>query len=379
MRMRLWGVLMIAALLMPVAGAAQGQSIKVGLAVGIMGDIAVYGDPIRNGLLIAFRQFNERGHILIDPIIEDTGGSRDGAINAFQKFIRRDEVAVILGPVLSSQAFAADPLAVKAGVPVVGVSNPAKGIPEIGPTVFRISTSEAAEIPKEIATAKKVLNLQRVVVLYDNADDSSVAGYRTFADELAKNGIQVVDTITFARGDSDFSALLTTAKAAAPQAIVVSALAREGTLLLTQARKLGISAPFIGGSGLNDPSVITGAGAAAEGLIVGTAWVPSAPSPVNLKFLTTYKDVYKREPNQLAAQAYAGAQVVAEAIRRGGLTGGESIRTQRSKIIAALKTIKNFQTPLGRISITSGRDVDQPRTYVAVVHGGRFVELSPPR
>ena len=379
MRMRLWGVLMIAALLMPVAGAAQGQSIKVGLAVGIMGDIAVYGDPIRNGLLIAFRQFNERGHILIDPIIEDTGGSRDGAINAFQKFIRRDEVAVILGPVLSSQAFAADPLAVKAGVPVVGVSNPAKGIPEIGPTVFRISTPEAAQIPKEIATAKKVLHLQRVVVLYDHADDSSVAGYRTFADELAKNGIQVVDTITFARGDSDFSALLTTAKAAAPQAIVVSALAREGTLLLTQARKLGISAPFIGGSGLNDPSVITGAGAAAEGLIVGTAWVPSAPSPVNLKFLTTYKDVYKREPNQLAAQAYAGAQVVAEAIRRGGLTGGESIRTQRSRIIEALKTIKNFQTPLGRISITSGRDVDQPRTYVAVVHGGRFVELSPPR
>jgi branched-chain amino acid transport system substrate-binding protein len=379
MRRRLWGVLMIAALAMPVTGAAQGQSIKVGLAVGIMGDIAVYGDPIRNGLLIAFRQFNERGHILIDPIIEDTGGSRDGAINAFQKFIRRDEVAVILGPVLSSQAFAADPLAVKAGVPVVGVSNPAKGIPEIGPTVFRISTPEAAQIPKEIATAKKVLNLQRVVVLYDHADDSSVAGYRTFVDELAKNGIQVVDTITFARGDTDFSALLMTAKAAAPQAIVVSALAREGTLLLTQARKLGISAPFIGGSGLNDPSVITGAGAAAEGLIVGTAWVPSAPSAVNLKFYTTYKDVYKREPNQLAAQAYAGAQVVAEAIRRGGLTGGESVRTQRSRIIEALKTIKNFQTPLGRISITSGRDVDQPRTYVAVVRGGRFVELNPPR
>ena len=114
MRRRLWGLLLIAALAAPATGAAQGQAIRVGLAVAIKSDIALYGDPIRNGFLIAFRQFNERRLILIDPIIEDTGGSRDGAIDAFQKLIRRDEVAVILGPVLSSQAFAADPLAVQA-------------------------------------------------------------------------------------------------------------------------------------------------------------------------------------------------------------------------------------------------------------------------
>ena len=378
MRRRLWGILLIAALAVPATGAAQGQGIRVGLAVAIKSDIALYGDPIRNGFLIAFRQFNERRLILIDPIIEDTGGSRDGAIDAFQKLIRRDEVAVILGPVLSSQAFAADPLAVQAGVPVVAVSNPAKGIPEIGPTVFRISAPEAAQIPKEIATAKKVLHLERVVVLYDNADDSTVSGYRAFAGELEKNGIQVADTITFARGGSDFSEPLARAKAATPQAIVVSALAREGALLLTQARGLGISVPFIGGYGLNDASVLAGAGAAAEGLIVGAAWVPSAPSVMNVKFYNAYKDTYKREPNQLAAQAYAGAQVVAEAIRRARLAGGEDIRTQRSRITQALKTIKNLETPLGRISITSARDVDQPRTYVAVVRGGRFVELTSP-
>jgi branched-chain amino acid transport system substrate-binding protein len=372
-------LLIAAAIVAPAAWAAQTQPIKVGLAVGITGDISVYGEPIRNGFQLAFRQISERGTAKIDPILEDTGGTRDGAINVFQKFIQRDQVAAILGPVLSSQAFGADPLAVQAGVPVVGVSNTAKGIPEIGPTVFRVSAPEAVQIPKSIAVAKKTLNLQRVVVLYDNADDFTVSGYRTFAEELQKNGIQIADTITFGRGDNDFSAQLTKAKAANPQAIVVSALAREGTLLLIQARNLGITATFIGGNGFNDTNIITRAGAAAEGLIVGTAWVPSAPSAVNLKFYSSYRDTYKREPNQFAAQAYAGAQVVAEAIARANLTGGEDIKVQRTRITDALKTIKNFETPLGRIGITAGRDVDQPRTYVAVVRGGRFIELTPPK
>ncbi len=375
MRLRLWLVALLLALAMPAASAAPGQPVKVGLAVGITGDIAVYGDPIRNGFLLAFRQINEKGEVRIDPLLEDTGGGRDGAINVFQKFIQRDRVAAILGPVLSSQAFASDPLAVRAGVPVVGVSNTAKGIPQIGATVFRVSAPEAIQIPRSVAVAKKALNLQRVVVLYDNADDFTISGYRTFAEELQKNGIQIADTITFARGDSDFSAQLTKAKAANPQAIVVSALAREGTLLLNQARNLGLTVPFIGGNGFNDTNIITRAGHAAEGLIVGTAWVPSAPSSVNLKFYGAYRTEYRREPNQFAAQAYTGALVVAEAIRRAHVTGGDPILTQRSRILAALPTIKNFETPLGRIGIGADRDVIQPRTYVAVVLGGRFVEL----
>ena len=372
-------LLMAVAMVVPAARAMQAQPIRIGLAVGITGDMSVYGEPIRAAFALAFRQINERGQVKLDPILSDTTGSRDGAINVFRRFIQRDQVAAILGPVLSAQAFGADPLAVQAGVPVVDVCNAARGIPEIGATVFRVSAPESAQIPKAVAVAKKALSLQRVVILYDNTDDFTVSGYKTFAEELQKNGIQVVDTITFGRGGSDFSAQLAKAKAANPQAIVVSALVREGALLLTQARTLGITATFIGGSGFNDTTIIDRAGAAAEGLIVGTDWVPSVPSAVNLKFYDSYRATYRREPNRFAAQAYAGAQVIAEAVRRANLTGGEDIAEQRSRIAAALKTVQNFETPLGRISITATRDADQPRTFVAVVRGGRFIELTLPK
>ena len=91
--------------------------------------------------------------------------------------------------------------------------------------------------------------------------------------------------------------------------------------------------------------------------------MPSAPTAVNLKFYDAYRDQYKKEPNQFAAQAYAGAQVVAEAVRRAGLTGAEDIGTQRSKIAEALRTIKSIETPLGRIGFTATRD-GNPKTVI---------------
>src|SRR5215472_3843534 len=190
---RIWLLALLLPLAVSAAWAAPARAIKVGLAVGTTGDIAVYGDPIRNGFLLAFKQINALGQVRIDPILEDTGAGRDGAINVFQKLIQRDQVAAILGPVLSAQAFAADPLAVQAGVPVVGVSNTAKGIPQIGATVFRVSAPEAVQIPKSVAVAKKALNLSKVVVLYDNADDFTISGYRTFAEELQKNSVAIAD------------------------------------------------------------------------------------------------------------------------------------------------------------------------------------------
>lgn len=76
------------------------------------------------------KMINEKGGLNGTPIklaFQDTGGDEAGAINAFQNLISRDKVVAIIGPTLSQQAFAADPIANQAKVPVVGPSNTAKG------------------------------------------------------------------------------------------------------------------------------------------------------------------------------------------------------------------------------------------------------------
>ena len=91
---------------------------------------------------------------------------------------------------------------------------------------------------------------------------------------LADEGIEVLTTETFAKGDTDFSAQLTKIQALEPDAIVLSALAEEAANIMIQARQLGIpeDVRFIGGNGFNSPKLFELGGEAANGAISGSAW-----------------------------------------------------------------------------------------------------------
>ncbi|MEY3401416.1 MAG: hypothetical protein RLZZ86_1031, partial [Cyanobacteriota bacterium] len=53
----------------------------------------------------------------------------------------------IIGPTLSQQAFSANPVAERAKVPVIAASNTAKGIPELGDYIARVSVPIAKVAP----------------------------------------------------------------------------------------------------------------------------------------------------------------------------------------------------------------------------------------
>ncbi|MDW8300030.1 MAG: ABC transporter substrate-binding protein, partial [Anaerolineae bacterium] len=120
---------------------AEDEPIVIGVAVAQTTNVALFGQEQVIGARIAEEFFNERGGINGRPfrlVFADTGGDEAGAINAFQTLINRENVVGILGPTLSQQAFAADPIADQAGVPVIAPSNTARGIPQIGRFIFRV-------------------------------------------------------------------------------------------------------------------------------------------------------------------------------------------------------------------------------------------------
>ena len=109
--------------------------LPIGIAVAQTSNTALLGQEQVIGARFAEKYINARGGINGTPIrlvFQDTGGDEAGAINAFQNLITKDKVVGIVGPTLSQQAFSADPIADRAKVPVLGPSNTAKGIPQIG-------------------------------------------------------------------------------------------------------------------------------------------------------------------------------------------------------------------------------------------------------
>jgi branched-chain amino acid transport system substrate-binding protein len=340
--------------------------VPVGAALSLTGAAASYGQSQQKGLEVALDDLAEKEGVTYDLTVEDDATDPKQGIAVFEQFISRDPVSIILGPTLSNAAKTTDPIAQEEGVPVLGISNTAAGITEIGDFIFRDSLPETAVIPQTIAKAKESLGLEKVVVMYSNDDAFTESGFKAFEAALADEQIETAATLTFSKADTDFRALLTQAKAAQPDALVVSGLIEAAIPLVTQARELGLDVPIIGGNGFNSPQLMADAGEAAEGVIVGAAWNSASESAENAAFLEAFRAKHDGDPDQFAAQAYTGMILVDAAVREGCSADREAIQEN-------LGGLKDIPTPLGSFSFEE-REPQHP-AVVQIVEGGAFTVL----
>jgi len=352
----------------PTAGALSGQ-IAIGAVWSLTGAAAIYGPSQKQAAEMAVEEINKAGTLgqaAIKLITEDDRSTKEGAIAAFEKLINQDKVVAIFGPTLSNSAKAADPMAQEKKVVVLATSNTAAGIVEIGDFVFRDSLPEASVIPNTIKATKAKLGYKKVAILYGDDDAFTKSGYDAFKAALDAEGVEILATETFKKGDTDFSAQLTKIKGLNPEAIVVSALAEEAAGIMSQGRQLGIpeSVRFIGGNGFNSPKLAQLAGKAAEGAISGAAWFINSTAPGNQDFVKAYNAKYGANPDQFAAQAYAAVYIMASAIQHAGKADGQAIRD-------ALAQTKDMDTVLGKFSFDANRD-PQHTPVVQMVKDGQF-------
>ncbi len=350
------------------------ESVNIGAVFALSEAASVYGVAQQNAVQLAVDEINASHYLgegtTLNVIFEDSAGNRDQAITAMTKLVEEDQVAAVLGPTLSSEAFGADPVAQENSTVVMGVSNTAIGITDMGDYVFRNSLAEAAVIPGTIAQATEQLGLTKAGLLYGNDDDFTVSGYEVFKEALEENGVEIVGEETFVKGDVDFNTQLTNLISAQPDAIVVSALAAEAVQIIIQTRAQGYAGPIIGGNGFNSPAVLRDSGADSEGLIVGGAWNYGNPNPTesSVAFVTAYEAAYESSPDQFAAQAYTGAWLLATAIRCGDSADRTAIRD-------ALAGITDFDSPLGVFSFDENRDpLHDPIAQIVVE--GKFQPLA---
>ena len=256
-----------------------GTPIPIGIGVAQTSNVALLGQEEVTGAKIAEKFFNDRGGVNGKPIkvvFQDTGGDEQGAINAFQNLINQDKVVAIVGPTLSQQAFSADPIANQAKVPVIGPSNTAKGIPQIGPYVRRVSAPVAVVAPNAVdAALQRGPDIKTVAVLYAQDDAFSVSETSTFQDTVKAKGLNLATVQKFSTKDTDFTTQATAALAVKPDLIIISGLAADGGNLVKQLRDLGYKGVMIGGNGLNTENIFPVCKAQCDGLLIAQAYSPA--------------------------------------------------------------------------------------------------------
>ena len=358
----------IQGLLLPTPPQMEGLSgeISIGLVYPATGRLASVGLEMRNGFELALKEVNnsQHGNTKLKFITEDSRGTAEGAVEAFNKLIHQDGVSVILGPATSSATETAFPIAQQNRVIAISSTAAARGLSAIGDFVFRTILTTDVLITSGIKITQARLAYQKVGIIYDETDLFSADGAAVMRESLTANGVEILTTETFQSGDTDFSEQLTRIKDSNPDAIFVSALPPDKPEILMQARQFGIpdSVPFI----INTLTTadVQAAGDAAEGTIAFTSWVNTADTPGNQAFTQNYSAKYGIEPNIWAAQSYASVYILAKAIADAQSTDATAIRD-------ALGNITDLDTVLGRFSFDNvGGAVYDPA--VLIVENGGF-------
>ncbi|MFM6246663.1 MAG: ABC transporter substrate-binding protein [Dolichospermum sp.] len=349
------------------------KSIPIGIAFAQTSNVALLGQEGIAGVKIAEKYFNDQGGVNGTPVklvLQDTSGDEQGAINAFQTLINKDKVVGIIGPTLSQQAFSADLVAERAKVPVIAASNTAKGIPELGDYIARVSVPIAKVAPNAVKAAiKQNPNIKKVAVFYAQNDAFNKSETEIFQNAVKDAKLEIVTVQKFQTTDTDFQSQITNAMNLKPDLVIISGLAADGGNLVRQLRELGYKGLIIGGNGLNSSNILTVCKALCDGVIIAQAYSPDHANNINQKFRQIYLDQYKKQPPQFSAQAFTALQVYVEALK--ALDNKSKInklplpqlRTELNKQILAGK----YDTPLGEISFTPIGEVVQKDLYVAQI------------
>ena len=363
----------------PAAKPLTAGPLTLGAAIALTGNANLYGQDQRMGLSLGERWARQTAPAgrPVQLQLEDGGSDEASAISAFNLLIRQGVIALI-GPTLSQQAFAADPIAQRQGIPVVAPSNTAMGIPQIGHFISRVSAQSSVIAPLSLEEAlRRDPSIKRVAVFYAQDDAYSAAETLIFQKALAARGLTPITVQRTQLADNDFQTPITSALALKPQLMVLSVQAVAGGNLIRQLRELGYQGQIVVGNGLNTPNIYPICQRWCDGILIAQAYSPELNTPINNRFKALYRQANgDHPPPQIAAQAFAAYQVLFEAIQRlqakNGLTG-VTLGQARANLMTAVLS-GTYDTPLGPIGFTPEGEVLQDRFYVAEVRmapGGR--------
>ncbi|HEX4220220.1 MAG TPA: ABC transporter substrate-binding protein [Acidimicrobiales bacterium] len=354
-----------------------GKVITLGAVFSTTGTGVAYGPQQVKGARLAVSQINAAGGIkgaVVHLVIDNDDSQPAQSALVMQSLITSHNVLAVLGPTFSNSAAAADPVANSLATPVLAVSNTGPGI--VGSCaypcswIYRDSIGDATTIPANIGYYVKRAHPHAAVVMYPSADPFGMSTGQIASQAFTSGGVDQVSSVTVA-DPTALSGPVQTALAAHPNVVAITgSSAAVAGALIKELRAQGFTGQILGGNAFNSPTAATAAGSAGIGARSGAAWYVGNSSAVNRAFVSDYKRRYGTNPDQFAALAYTGVQLLARAARSAPLKFS-STAADRSALGGALARVR-MNTPLGSFQFTPAHDVEQPIWLLAMNGKGGY-------
>lgn len=332
-RLTHWGLGLgiIAAVAFPAAA-----QFKVGIPLPLTGAEAKFGEMQKQAYEMAVDEINANGgvkgrQLVLD--VQDSGGRPEVATSIVEKFLTINQYPIVIGEYTSQCSYAVAAVAERYQRPYLVVTGAADKITQQGwKYVYRLNPPSSLYNIGIWSFFKEVAHPTSLAILYENTDfgTSTSQAMKAWADT---NQIPVKAYEGYQAGAVDFKPTLQKIKSLRPDVIYMASYLMDASLLMRQAKELDINPKlFVGGAaGFTLPEFLQNAAEASEFVMSGTLWTPQVRYPGAKAFFDGFKRQFGKDPDYHAAEAYAAAYVLADALMRAKAWTPEDIREALSK------------------------------------------------
>ena len=299
--------------------AAKPDVYKVGFINHLTGDAAAYGQSMKKGTELALDVLNGAGGIggtKVEVIYEDDRLNAADAQTAFLKLTQSDNVPVIMGSSSSSISLSICPKAQENKIVQISSVSTAPSLKDCGKYFFSAMASDTAQGPEWVKVAE-ALGAKEAAVMYIN-NDYGIGVKDTFVKAFEAAGGKVLIAQPFELGGKDFRTEVLKVKATNPKVTFIVDHVAEGSIVIKQAKELGMDTQWVTDVSMVAKEVTDLAGAAAEGAMGLRAG--STQTPEYKAFHDAFVKKFNEEPTIWSDFAYDTMMLVAKAIEKGGYT-----------------------------------------------------------
>ena len=290
------------------------------------------------GAETARTQINEKGGVLGMQIefmsrnnqpVSTEPPTPEASVTAAKELIEVENVFALLGPVYSTNSVEVGPIAQQAQRLMLPGSS-GSNVPETGDYVFLITVPNPfqGKVMANFAMSPK-LGAKTAATILEQDDDYTTDLVQAFEAAFQEIGGEIVYSGAYPVGDTDFTALLTDIHTAAPDVVFCPGFQPEVPLLINEARQIGITATFLGGSAWDDRErflSILEDNSILDGSYYPTNFSVATPDADVQAFVSGYTALFGSPPDGIAASGYDAMRLLARAIETAGSLDRVAVR-----------------------------------------------------
>jgi len=295
------------------------------------------------------REINQQGGLLgrqVELIEFDNKSMPLGSKLAAKKAVKAG-VAGVIGAIWSSNSLAMAPVLQAAEIPMISPVSTNPDVTLVGDYIFRACFIDPFQGAVMAKFAIHDIGAKTAVVFVNANSKYSTGLAKVFVHWFRDLGGKILWEGDYLDEETDFSPLLKKVEMLKPDVIFVPGRLADSGLIISQARKTGLSATFLGGDGWGE-KMYEYAKERLHGNYYSSHWHPEVHSQKSRDFVGKYQkkhgSVFVRH-----ALSYDTVHLLADAIRRANSPAPNRIRD-------ALAATKDFQGVTGKITLNQNGD-----------------------